>query len=211
MESKKSFAGEFSPGYCPEEILRRHLLGRAWTYLLRGLAAALLMPIEVLDHLRRGSRNRRRIWVSWILSTAICASGFAIWTLSRATFFDGHDRASQILGYCLVLLAAGIVSGRLQTRESPDTPEHWSRRSSGVHNGWRRGHGQLHRDHHDYRGHRHSAHPFFHLPSGFGTEGGEEPEPAQQLAASGVCRGDCRECREDVCVKTGRPKRRRTA
>lgn len=187
---------------CPDESFRLQLFGKTVQYFFSGLATALLMPIEVLRYLQHGARVRRRAWVSWVLSAAVWGSGFAIWALVRATYFDGQDRTNLMLGSLVALFVAGIVSGRLQTRDRSGDRTHWALRSGGSldfsHHG--------HHGHHDHHGHPHGQHGSFPLPFVPDAERGEKPEPARQ--SSGNCCGNCRECTEEICVKTGRPKQR---
>jgi len=110
-------ANTLSPSaYCMDEEYCIYLFKRVLLYLLRGIAAALLMPIEMLDDLRRGHRVHRRRWLSWALSAAMYVCVVEIWRLS---LIDGQDRTGTVVCCCLGILLAGIFSGRSEAGEGP--------------------------------------------------------------------------------------------
>jgi len=100
--------------HCVNEEFRFHLLRRGALNFLRGIAAAILTPLEMLECLRSGNCAGRGIVLSWALSAVMYTGVFEIWNLSNKAMFDGHDRTGSIFGYCLVVLVAGIWSGSLQ-------------------------------------------------------------------------------------------------
>lgn len=201
---------------CPDNYYRRHLSKKAMLYLLRGVAAALLMPIDALEHLRRGRRTDRRTWISWLLSAAIWASGLTTWILARATYFDGRDRTSLILVYGLAWLGTAVISGGFESRASSAMPARRElhgevlydlRHGDHGHHGHDHGH-DGHHGHHEHHEHPHGK-PFpFRSAVSPGAVDSETISPTQQPAGSASCSGDCRNCTADICVKSGRPKRR---
>lgn len=179
-------------GYCMDAEFRGRLFDRGVLYFLRGLAAALLMPIEMLDCLRRGHRVSRHTWLSWLFSVALYASSFEIWVLARRALMDGHDRTGTILGYSLGVLVVAIVGGRLQTRDNLRRTDLHAHAYFGAH----------HR-HHDGRCHRRFA------PDRVIESRGEALASQKQITIPVTCCGDCRQCESDICVKTGLPRQRR--
>jgi hypothetical protein len=200
MNAVSSFSS--SSGYCMDDEFRLHLFGKAVRYFMQGIAAALLMPIEMLECLRRGHRSNRHTWFSWLFSVAICISGCEIWTLAHEAVLDGHDRTGIIFCYCLGLFLAGVISGRLQANGGSRALAY--REEAYVNTLRYSHHGRDHRGHH--HGHTHSE-----IAPRLGTENkGYSSAPLQKVAVSGICYGDCRQCQESICVKTGLAKRGKT-
>jgi hypothetical protein len=215
-------AGLLGPVF-PDEDHRRRLFGNMLGLMARGLAAAFLFPVEALDRLRTGRVPQRSAWTRWIASAVILASGIALWVLSRATFLDGKDRTSAILGYLLTLCTASFVNGRLLMRSESLVPalaaagedapflEHRGHGHNGHRDSEHHGHGNPGGGHHG-RG-RHGHQPRWQGESAGLTippqsAGSKVSAPAQ---TAGVCTGRCRECPEEICLKSGKPKPRRTA
>ena len=222
--------------HCVDEEFRFHLLRRGVRNFLRGIAAALLMPLEMLECLRSGNCAGRGIELSWALSAVMYAGVFEIWNLSNKAIVDSHDRTGPILSCCLVVLVACIWSGSRQTSRSGrviDASGNSNRKENGLH----KHKGMHHRFHpgHHHEGHHHGAfcHPRLqHIESGnFERTGSIESTRGaviggstasrstarlqnaaapQRTSAHGNCCGNCRICREPVCVKTGLAKRGRS-
>ena len=132
---------------CVNEEFRFHLFRRGVLNFLRGIAAALLMPLEMLECLRCGNCADRSIALSWALSAVMYTGVFEIWNLSNKAIFDGHDRTGSVLVYCLVVLVAGIWSGSIQTDRS-------SKMMDASSNSYRKHHGS-----HKHGGGHHGSHP----------------------------------------------------
>ena len=220
---------------CVNEEFRFHLFRRGVLNFLRGIAAALLMPLEMLECLRCGNCAGRGIVLSWALSAVMYTGFFEIWNLSNKAISDGHDRTGSILGYCLVVLVAGIWSGSRQTDRSSKTidassnsygKENSLHKHKGMHHGFHTGH---HHEGHGHGGHHRGPfhHPQFQYPtiqdvgsrsrieSGSNTESIsnatlQNAASPQMTSVQGICCGNCRMCREPICIKTGMAKRGRS-
>lgn len=187
-----------SSEYCKDDEFRIHLFGKTLRYFTQGVAAALLMPLEMLESLRSGDHPSRRLWFSWALSAVMYVSGFEIWTLSQRSFVDGHDRTGAIASCCLAMLLAGLFSGRLQAGNSLSEIRNIARRRRGWH----------HRHYHDHQLYHH-LHGFQHH-AGIEWNGDGDLDPQEQAATPGICCGNCQKCKESICAKTGAVKRRKS-
>jgi len=149
---------------CVNEEFRCHLLRRSVLNFLRGIAAAILMPLEMLECLRSGNGASRSILLSWALSALMYTGFFEVWNLTNKAMLDGHDRTGSIFGYCLVVLAAGIWSGSMQTvrgSKGIDASSNSYRKENGLH----KQKGMFHGSHpgHHYGGHDHGGHHHGHF------------------------------------------------
>jgi hypothetical protein len=185
--------------FCREDDFQTRLLGKALLRLFQGLSAALLMPLDVLQSIRRGSRVAWQIWCSWLLSALICIAGSEMWMLANQPGGSGRGPAGEMLLCLLGLAGAAMLSGGLQAHGSPAADPEFGAR------GGRYGRPC----------HRHfSLHRYSHQGDSSLGSWSAQPEPSgvsrppQSVQPAGVCCGDCRRCAEAVCVKTGRPKRK---
>jgi len=82
---------------------------RALVYLMRGVAACLLAPIELLQYMQRARRVERSTALSWIVSLAMyfCALPIMRGILTAATVFSA----------CMVI-ALALANGLLQRLRS---------------------------------------------------------------------------------------------
>lgn len=184
--------GFSSPQFCKEDEFLKHLMGRGLLYLLRGAAATLLMPIEILEHLRRGRSVGWRTRLSWALSATVYTS---FYLLSKGSLPGG--RVTLLLCILGTFLAV-VFNGKLQASQEP--------RRHGF-EAW--GHGWYH--HH----HSHWHHWRYHHDASRRSAVGGRGERASALvqpttSKEGVCCGNCRECKEEICLKTGLAKREAT-
>ena len=192
---------QLRPGECPDDIFLRHLMGRGLLYLLRGVAAALLMPIACLECLRGNRRVPRQVWLSWLCSAAIYLSGWGIWLLSSRTAVEGQNRAGEIFNLGLAILIAAIVSGRLRATG------HFSSAVISDAGVWGRGFAHHHHRPHARRRHGRRGDPIQDGKSRtFWAESSGRTQPT--AAPDAACDGDCRSCSWELCLKTGKPRRR---
>ena len=233
IETTSNQRGRLFVPPCLEENHRWLLLGRMLGLFARGLVTALMLPFQVLDSVLKGRRAENSFWPRSMASVVILTSGIALWTLSRATYFDGRDRTSAILGYMVTLVAASMINGRLQAqsgslvhayatpvgglqaldlgghgRHGHDRPEYFGHdhHGRGRHPHESHGHGSHGRWHHGHEPDGHSAQPpgdSRGLPVPAESTGTKATEPAQP---TGICIGRCRECAEGICVKSGKPR-----
>jgi len=220
-----------SPQFCREDEHLRHLMGRGLLHLLRGAAATLLMPIEVLEHLRFGRAVGRRTGLSWVVSAMVYIGSTGFWMLSKGVLPAGRNQTIAVLFCTLGTFLAVIFNGRLQVGQEPkrggvpisggapgSSTEYAALKGGAtfkwgpqpkVHGfeAWGRGWYHRHHSHGHHRQHHHVA-------SIRGAVGGrsERTSAAVQPATgkTGVCCGDCHKCREEICLKTGLAKRRGT-
>lgn len=183
-----------------DDEFQRHLVGRAIVRLLQGLSAAVLMPLDVLQFLRRGCWVPWRIWCSWLLPASMYFAGFEMWPPANRTGGSEPCAAGEILLCMLGLIGAAILTGELQARGLCESDREAETRAG--HDG--------DRPHRHFHNRRHFHHDWV-FPPGFQSaelETGGAVRPAPQTQASGTCCGDCRQCLETICAKTGLPKRK---
>ena len=216
---------------CAEDEYLRHLMGRGLLHLLRGAAAALLMPIEVLEHLRLGRAVGWRTGLSWVVSAMVYIGSMGLWMLSKGALPAGRSQTIAVLVCTLGTFFAVIFNGSFQVGQEPkgrgvpisggapgSSAEYAALKGGATFKGgpqpkvqgfeaWDRGW------YHRYHGHGHRRQQH-HIVSIRGAVGGrrERTSAAVQPATgkTGVCCGDCRQCQEEKCLKTGLAKRRVT-
>ena len=154
---------------CANEELRFRLFRRCILNFLRGIAAALLMPLEMLECLRCGGGVGPGAMLSWAFSAAMYTGFLEIWNLSNKAIYDGHDRTGSIFGCCFVVLVAGIWSGGMQARRISNVANAFGnsyKKESGLHK-----HKGMYHESHSGR-HHHGDHPHGELHHGEHHHGG---------------------------------------
>ena len=227
----------FSGTYSSSIYRHGYFAERGALYFLRGVAAAMLLPLEILQHLSKGNKVDRKTRFSWILLLAVLLALGAVLFLSLSSSAQGVDHRGILSAFCVVALVAGIGSGKMRKsikhHGSEVRSKHGSEqghKSHGHHSGHRGGHGE--------RG-RGTGRPEF-AEHGTATVVSQlmksspkretlvpEPKPAPEpeletppssedassqssAQSSGVCINDCKECGESVCVRSGAKRNRRS-
>lgn len=180
---------------CRDNEIFKHYLANGFLYFVRGIAAAMLLPVDMADYLRRGQHIAKDIGLSWLCLATIFASGWGIWFFSSQIVMDGQNHSGGILSLWLVIFTAAIINGRLQTKGN-------------VHNGGyqKMNHGWHNHMHSKKRGHFGRNHSDWFAVRGIQTDSTGWIAQPNSDKSSGVCCGDCRTCRQSFCIKTGRPK-----
>jgi len=160
-----------------DESFCQHFFARLLLNAIRGAAATLLMPLDVLDSIRRSTIPNHSQAVSWGLSTAI----YAIAGLSVHTFQQISENGLLPLFSMALIVILTILNGRLQPQNP--APLH-------VHPHFMRHRGRFH----------HFATVPSPLVSAPATVSNNTPQP--------ICCRDCRNCHNDICVRTGKPRRK---
>lgn len=105
---------EYPYADCVEQDLLPQFLAKGLLYAVRGVAAALLAPLEVLKNLQSWKPVERKIALSWIYSAAMYLCGVEIWILSSRPAVDGHSRAGEVFVLSIAILAIAVLNGRVQ-------------------------------------------------------------------------------------------------
>lgn len=103
---------------CVDEDLTPTFLARGLVHLLRGAAATLLAPFEILEHLKEAQRMEHKTGISWMLSATIYLCVAKLWTLSPSAL-NGGSQTLQIL-LVGVALALTIVNGLVQRKRTTE-------------------------------------------------------------------------------------------
>lgn len=204
-----------STNYCHGYFAERGAL-----YFLRGIAAALLLPLEMLQYVRWGNQVDRKTKFSWMLSLLMLLALGGMWLFSTSSPAQGVDCGSILLACCAVVVAVAIGNGRLQMFI----------KNYGSEVRGERGPEQIYGGYGRHGGHR-GSHGWTRHPRGrLGTGGPSFVEygsvalgqrmkvfPWREVASSqpsaqmsGVCISNCKACNEPVCVRSGTARNRRS-
>ncbi len=201
----------YSHGYFAERVAQ---------YFLRGIATALLLPLEILQYLRWGKQADRTTKFSWMLSLAVLLALGGMLFYSPSSPAQDVDRGGILLACSAVALVVAIGNGRLQMSIKHYGFEVRSERRPELGVGSHSRHGS-HRGVYDWMGHprgRGAGRPAFaEYEAVAARERRMKISPWQETASSqpfapisGVCIRNCKVCNEPVCVRTGATRNRRS-
>jgi hypothetical protein len=188
-----------------------YLAEQAALYLLRGMAAALCLPFELLQSLRWGLRPNRKRCASWSLSLLLLlAIGGALW-FSLGVPTQNSNSCGALVACLFIALSAGIGSGRLQMYIKPFGFEAHPGQHGGLDRGGRGRH-HAHRGvgvHASGRGEGRCAWTVEVAAAQTSTQPQLPVQPQSTAQASGVCIHNCKICNEPVCVRQASSRRSR--
>lgn len=206
---------------------------RGALYFLQGIAAMLLLPLEILQYLRWGKQVDRTTRFSWILSLVVLLAVGGTLLFSLNSQAQGVDHGGILSACCAVAVVAAIGNGRLQMSIKHDGFEvrsEWRTEQGygdhGRHGGHRAGHGWM-----VHPGGRGAGRPAFaehEAAAAREQQRGVSPwreamgpvaatsrqreAAASQPSApiSGACIRNCKACNGPVCARTGATHTRRS-
>jgi|GEM_PF-1034880 len=172
---------------CIEDQFHGHVLREVCVRAVRGVSAALLLPLDILECLRQGRVPDRHDWLSWLLSAVTLAGGVAM--LEESRHAGSAIQRQNILLALLAVVVAAILNGGLQQRDPAANVQRWSRP----------GRPQSHIRHWSQKP----------APAGAESTRPNPGTPRTAASAPGVCCGDCRLCQNLICARTGAPRKQR--
>ena len=104
---------------CVEADFLPRYIGQGFFCAMRGLAGALLAPIEVLKHVQRARRVERKTRLSWLLAAAMYVCASQIWSLSKGTVLTDLRWMEGIL-IVVIAVALAVVNGVVQRARIED-------------------------------------------------------------------------------------------
>lgn len=201
-----------------DESFCTHFFARLAINAIRGTAATLLMPLDVLDSIRHSTLPTRTQAVSWGVSVAI----YAVASLTVHTFRNVAETGLLSLFFMALMVVLAIFNGRLQTPVTSrfNPPANFMRRRGSFRRfGMKQPFGQSFRQPFSQASGQPSSvpAPFVNTPKNpkiepprLATEqSGVVPPPSTtSKTTQAICCRDCRNCHNDVCVRTGKPRRK---